>query len=263
MNNWIKIFQGQTYEGTLRGGSILRKHLLLFFSKYSRWKKKDVAYPQLYCEGNKVKFNLKILNYLNLRWLVFLLLLITFYQCADDEEESYVPKPRGYYRIQFPEKKYRKYDSVCPFKFEYPVYGKIEKDPHPLAEPCWINVQFPYFKATLHISYKDLKDKNVANLIEDSRDLAIKHQIKSTGMEETVILRDSVKVYGLVYDIEGNTASSLQFYITDSTHHFIRGALYFNVRPNIDSVKIVLQFLRNDVIHLIQTLEWDKNNPKK
>jgi len=190
------------------------------------------------------------------RFLVLIVSMILFYQCADEDDENYVPKPRGYYRIAFPEKKYQSYDSICPYQFEYPVYGKIEKDPHPMAEPCWINIQFPYFKATLHISYKDMKGKSIAQLIEDSRGLAIKHQIKSTGMDETVVLRDSARVYGLIYDIEGNTASSLQFYVTDSTKHFIRGALYFNVRPNIDSVKIVLQFLRQDVLHLIQTLRW-------
>lgn len=195
------------------------------------------------------------------RIIIFPLLLLFFYQCMDDEEEAYTPKPRGYYRIAFPEKKYQWYDSVCPFKFEYPIYGKIEKDLHPMAEPCWINIQFPYFRSTLHLSYKNLGGKKIADLIEDSRELAIKHQIKSIGMEETVILRDSVKVYGLIYDIEGNTASSLQFYVTDSTHHFIRGALYFNVRPNIDSVKIVLRFLREDVIHFIQTLQWKNNQP--
>lgn len=193
--------------------------------------------------------------------IIFFVIAFTCFvtSCIDDEEEVYTPKPRGYYRIAFPPKVYQWYDSICPFKFEYPKYGKIEKDKHPMAEPCWINVEFPYFRATLHLSYKDMKGKKMADLIEDSRELAIKHQIKSTGMEETVILRDSVKVYGLIYDIEGNTASSLQFYVTDSTHHFIRGALYFNVRPNIDSVKIVLQFLREDVIHLIRTLQW-KNN---
>ncbi|MCX7728822.1 MAG: gliding motility lipoprotein GldD [Bacteroidia bacterium] len=197
------------------------------------------------------------MNYIKTFGLLFTMLF--FYQCTDDDEDTFSPKPRGYYRIAFPEKKYRLYDSVCPYKFEYPVYGKIEKDPHALAEPCWINLQFPYFRATLHISYKSIKDKKIANLIEDTRELAIKHQIKSIGMEETVILRDSVKVYGLIYDIEGNTASSLQFYVTDSTQHFIRGALYFNVRPNIDSVKIVLQFLREDVIKFIKTLQWKDN----
>ena len=197
-----------------------------------------------------------------LRLLLFFSFIILFYKCADEEDEHTMPKPRGYYRIAFPEKKYKLYDSICPFTFEYPHYSYIEKDPHPMAEPCWINIQFPYFKATLHISYKDMPHKKIAALIEDSRNLAVKHQIKSTGMEKTVILRDSAQVYGLLYDIEGNTASSLQFYVTDSTSHFIRGALYFNVRPNIDSVKIVLQFLRKDVCHLIQTLKWKKKDCK-
>lgn len=193
--------------------------------------------------------------------LLFFTLNLFFQNCADDDEDTYTPKPRGYYRIAFPQKKYQLYDSTsCPFQFEYPEYGKIEKDPHFMAEPCWINIQFPYFKATLHLSYKNMQGKKIADLIEDSRELAIRHQIKSIGMEETVILRDSVKVYGLIYDIQGNTASSLQFYITDSTNHFMRGALYFNVRPNIDSVKIVLEFLRKDVIHLIQTMKWKNNN---
>lgn len=196
------------------------------------------------------------MKHFTLKWMMILFCILLYACIDDDDEEAYTPKPRGYYRIALPEKKYVIYDTACPFQFEYPQYGKIEKDPHPMAEPCWINVQFPYFKATLHISYKDMQNKKIADLIEDSRELAIKHQIKSTGIEETVILRDSAKVYGLIYDIEGNTASSLQFYITDSTQHFIRGALYFNVRPNIDSVKIVLQFLRQDVVHLIQTLKW-------
>lgn len=195
--------------------------------------------------------------------LILTISLLLFYQCSDEEEdEIYSPKPRGYYRITFPKKEYQLYDTTCPFQFQYPNYSFIEKDKYSPMEPCWINIQFPYFKATLHLSYKTMKDKTIAELIEDSRDLAIKHQIKSTGIEETLILKDSVKVYGLIYDIEGNTASSLQFYVTDSTHHFIRGALYFNVKPNIDSVKIVLSFLREDVIHLIQSLQWKNTTTK-
>lgn len=193
-------------------------------------------------------------------FLFTVLSVLLFYKCSDDDDETYSPKPRGYYRIYFPEKKYLWYDSTCPFIFQYPSYAHLENDKHPMAEPCWLNIEFPYFKATLHISYKIIQNKNIAHLIEDSRELAIKHQVKSTGMNETLILRDSVKVYGLVYDIEGNTASSLQFYVTDSSRHFIRGALYFNVRPNIDSVKIVLEFLRKDVIHLLQTLSWKNEN---
>ncbi len=193
-----------------------------------------------------------------LKLSLFLSIAIFFTHCIDDEEDNYVPKPRGYYKIQFPKKEYRLYDSICPFKFEYPQYGFLEKDKHPMAEPCWLNVEFPYFKATLHLTYKSMQNNKISDLIEDSRDLAVKHQIKSTGIEETLILRDSSKVFGLIYDIDGNTASSLQFYVTDSTNHFIRGALYFNTRPNIDSVKIVLDFLRKDVIHFLHTLQWKK-----
>ncbi len=191
-----------------------------------------------------------------------LLLLTTAFSCSsDDEDDAYVPKPKGYYRIAFPEKHYQLYDSACPFTFEYPKYSKIEYDKHPMAEPCWINLELPYFKATLHLSYK-LVNNNVAKYIEDSRSFANKHQVKSLGIDETLIIRDSSKVYGLVYDIEGNTASSLQFYVTDSTHHFIRGALYFNVKPNIDSAKIVLEFLRKDIMHMIQSLQWKKSIAK-
>jgi gliding motility-associated lipoprotein GldD len=95
--------------------------------------------------------------------------------------------------------------------------------------------------------------------IENSHYFANKHQIKATGLEETVIARDSAKVYGLLFDISGNTASSLQFYLTDSTHHFLRGSLYFNSVPNIDSLKIVVDFIRKDVLHLINTAAWKKN----
>jgi gliding motility-associated lipoprotein GldD len=116
-------------------------------------------------------------------------------------------------------------------------------------------LNYPKFKATVHLSYKPVMN-NIAEYIEDSRNFAVKHQIKATGMNESVIIRDSARVYGLMYDIEGNTASSLQFYITDSTKHFMRGALYFDARTNIDSLKIVIDFIREDILHLIETAKW-------
>ena len=91
----------------------------------------------------------------------------------------------------------------------------------------------------------------------------MKHQVKSTGIDETIIVRDSSQVYGLVYDIAGNTASNVQFYLTDSTHHFMRGALYFNSVPNIDSLKIVVDYLRKDIVHMIQTFQWKGIEKKK
>jgi gliding motility-associated lipoprotein GldD len=175
--------------------------------------------------------------------------------CGDEEDEVYSPKPRGYFRIDMPKKEYVRYDSTCPFSFEYPRYAAVINDKHKGAEPCWLNIEFPRFKATIHLSYKAVNN-NISTFLEDARNFAVKHQIKATGMNETVIIRDSSKVYGLLYDIEGNTASSLQFYVTDSTRHFLRGALYFNASPNIDSLKIVLDFIRQDVLNMIKTTKW-------
>ena len=178
----------------------------------------------------------------------------TFTSC-DDEDEIYSPKPRGYCRIDFPEKAYRMFDSTCPYKFEIPTYSRIVKDRQKGAEPCWLNLEFPQFRATIYLSYKPV-DNNIAKYLDDAHDIANRHQIKATGLDEIAILRDSAKVYGLLFDIAGNTASSLQFYLTDSTKHFLRGSLYFNSVPNSDSLKVVIDFLKKDVLHLINTTKW-------
>ena len=198
-------------------------------------------------------------------FIVFALLIISsfvFISCDDDDDEVFTPKPKGYFRVDFPEKKYQLYDSTCPYSFEIPAYSFIDRDKHKGADPCWINVNFPKFNAQLHLSYKEIHN-NLDTFLIDSRDLAIKHQVKATGLDETVIVRDSAHVYGLVYDISGNTASNVQFYLTDSTNHFMRGALYFNAVPNIDSLKIVVDFLRQDIVHLIKTFKWKGIEPKK
>ena len=188
--------------------------------------------------------------------LVFAALSINalFVSCAN-EDEVYSPKPRGYFRIDMPQKEYALYNCDCPYEFDIPKYAVIAKDKHLNAEPCWVNIEFPQFKATIHMSYKKVEN-NIGTYLEDARAFAVKHQIKATGMNESVIIRDSSKVYGLLYDIEGNTASSLQFYLTDSTNHFLRGALYFKASPNTDSLKLVIDFIRQDVIQLITTTRW-------
>lgn len=161
-----------------------------------------------------------------------------------------------YFRIDFPEKAYQNYDSLCPYTFQYPIYGKITKG---LGEqeknPCWINIIFPDFKATVYISYFDL-DNNLAKLLEDCRSLAYKHDIKADAIHEIVYNDLENKLYGMVYEIKGNAASPLQFFLTDSTKHFLRGSLYFDVKPNKDSLAPVIDFLQKDVKHLIETLRW-------
>jgi gliding motility-associated lipoprotein GldD len=174
-----------------------------------------------------------------------------------DEEEFPTPKPKGFMRIDFPEKKYKLYDSICPYSFETPVYSEVVSDRDPHSMPCWINVKYPQFKAQLHVSYLPItKQNNLDTMMQTSHQLAVTHQVKASGMDQDPVLRDSARVFGLVYDIKGNTASNIQFYLTDSTHHFFRGALYFDAAPNIDSTKIIVDFLKQDIMHMIETFRW-------
>ncbi|MBI3502092.1 MAG: gliding motility lipoprotein GldD [Bacteroidetes bacterium] len=193
-------------------------------------------------------------------------LLLTSYfllltSCGSDSDDIVVPKPFAYYRINLPEKKYSLFKDSCPFEFEYPSnYGIVLADSDMNAEPCWKNIVYPKFKAEINLSYKTI-DKNhpLKKYLDDSWTLATKHEVKASGMPETPIRRDSAKVYGLLFEIEGNAASNLQFYLTDSTHHFMRGALYFFAHPNYDSLAPVIDFLKKDVERMITTFNWKKN----
>jgi len=185
--------------------------------------------------------------------LWFLIAFAGLLSCRHSE----VPRPVGYFRIDFPEKKYRLCDSALPYRFEYPVYGLILRDTTKGAEPYWINIEFPAYKGKLHLSYKKVQG-NLAQYIEDTRKLAFKHTIKADAIDEILVRNDSARVYGLIYDIRGNAASSLQFFLTDSVQHFLRGALYFSSQPNKDSLMPVVEFFRADVDHFIQSLRWKK-----
>lgn len=192
-------------------------------------------------------------------YLILILPALLLLWACDSDEPVYSPKPRGYFRIDFPEKKYRLYDSLCPYAFEIPKYARMNPDLHQGAEPCWSNLEFQQFKATLHLSYKAMRG-DLGRYLEDAHRMANEHQKKATGLDEIPVIRDKARVYGLVFDITGNSASSVQFYLTDSTHHFLRGALYFNSVPNSDSLKIVIDFLKKDILHLINTTSWKNKN---
>ena len=133
----------------------------------------------------------------------------------------------------------------------------IEPDRSSNAKPCWVNMEFPDFHATLHLSYKQVTTKKEFNqLTEDARTFAFKHTIKATSINEAVISYSERKVYGIYYTIDGNAASSAQFFITDSTKNYLRGALYFNNEPRLDSIQPSLTFLKKDVEVLIKSLKW-------
>jgi gliding motility-associated lipoprotein GldD len=180
----------------------------------------------------------------------FLLLLFLF-SCDRD----YVPKPRGYFRIDIPEKKYTRYNpGDCPFSFEVPQYAAIVRDTNNLAEPCWMYIKFPRFNSEIFISYKEVKN-NLNQYLEDTHLLVYKHTVKADQITEKRIANRN-NVYGVLYDIGGNAASQVQFFATDSSKHFIRGALYFNAVPNSDSIAPVLDFIKKDITQLIKTIEW-------
>jgi gliding motility-associated lipoprotein GldD len=169
--------------------------------------------------------------------------------------ERTVPKPKGYFRIDLPPKKYRLYDTICPFIFEYPVYGRISYDVGKNKEPCWFNLEFPRNKAIIHFSYKTV-NKNLPILLKESNDYAYSHSIKADAISEQPWYNRDNRVFGILYDIKGNTASSIQFFLTDSTKNFLRGALYFSSEPKADSLAPVIQFFRADIIHMIETFRW-------
>jgi gliding motility-associated lipoprotein GldD len=171
-------------------------------------------------------------------------------------KKTYTPRPRSYFRIDFPEKKYLPYKSGCNYSFEVPAYAKMVPYDRGNSEPCWINMEFPGYKGTIHITYKILYN-NLNLHVEDIRTLAYKHIIKADDIIERPFSFPDQNVHGMIYDIKGNTASSLSFYATDSTDNFLSGALYFSVIPNKDSLAPVIKFFSADLEHLIETLHWN------
>lgn len=196
---------------------------------------------------------MKILIRQSLIPALLIILAIMLYACGEDV----VPKPRGYFRLDMPDREYVKFDTTFPYTFEYPVYSQVKPDPYSPDEPYWMNMEFPGFKGTLHISYKNVNDSNLAGYLEDSRKFVIKHIPKASAIYDSLILDRDREIYGMIYEIQGSAAASpFQFFITDSTQHFVRGALYFNIVPNNDSLQPVIQFLKADIHHLLKTFDW-------
>ncbi len=166
------------------------------------------------------------------------------------------PKPEGLLRVDLPERNYRTFDSTgYPYRFQCPGYANITADTQDLHyERYWINLKLPA-DATLHISYKRVNN-NLPELLDDTHNFVYRHVIKADAITETPFAHPSKKVYGLLYEIGGDAASSVQFYATDSTRHFLRGALYFQRTPDHDFLAPIISYYTTDIIQLIETLEW-------
>jgi len=169
--------------------------------------------------------------------------------------ENYVPKPRGYFRITMGQHYYQMLDTaVFPCRFLYSkqaVFSVVNRDSN------WINISYPAYKAVLHLSYKAINTKvTLRKLIDDSQEFIYKHTIKASAIDEQLFVDTVNNVYGLLFDIKGNAASNEQFYVTDSVRHFLRASLYFDVKPNYDSLLPVINYIRQDLVVLIDSLEW-------
>ena len=194
-----------------------------------------------------------------LRYITGFLLLLFISSCRPD---VFPPKPPGYFRIDTPAShEYQVFDKPgFPYSFEYPVYSNIQNDTVFQGEhaqnPYWININIPCLNGVINITYKEISAKQpLSKLVEDAWGLSFFHHEKADYIEPKEF-NNGYGASGILYVVGGNTASHYQFTATDSTKHFIRGALYFDVTPNADSLKPANDFLEKDIEHLLKTIRW-------
>lgn len=191
------------------------------------------------------------------QFFILIILSTFFFSC----QEEYTPKPKAYPRLELPEKAYELYpNDGCPFQFEKPAYTEVDKNPRisfkQEADYCWMNLDFKSIDAKIHMSYKSIPSREVLRkLIEDDYKLTAKHMKKAEYIDKREIA-SSKGVYGLFADVGGDAASHMQFFLTDSSRHFLRGSLYFNSTPNFDSIRPAVDFIKADLLHMIDTFEW-------
>ena len=188
--------------------------------------------------------------------LPFLLVIFFSFAC----NSPYTPKPPGYFKISFPEKRYQAFNEPgYPYSFEYPVYANVVKDSTFFGDatenPWWVNIDFPQFSGRIYLSYKIVGQYKLEKLLNDAFNLTNKHSIKASYIDDSVLSTPN-HVHGMFFRVEGDVATASQFFLTDSTKNFLRGALYFDATPNADSLKPVNDFLVQDMKHLINTFHW-------
>ena len=191
--------------------------------------------------------------YLSINIILIISFSILFSSCS----KTSIPRPYGYFRVDLPRHIYRTIDTLnLPYRFDLPenvqlISRKAE------GEMYWIDLFYPKLNASIYCSYKPVKG-NLIDLLEDTRKIVYKHSVRADGIGEKVFDHPEKNVHGILYDLRGNTASSVQFVLTDSTHNFFRGALYFNNVPNKDSIAPMANYIREDVIRIMESFEWKR-----
>ena len=192
-------------------------------------------------------------------FLLFFTAGIIFTSCG--EEAVIAPKPRGYPKVIYPQKAYQNFEEgYCQFTFEYPKYATVQQDTKFFDEkpkdPCWFDVVLPEFNARIHFTYTAInKSYNLDKLKTDAFTMVEKHNVKAKYIEE-IPVKNQYGASGFLFNLEGEAASPCQFYMTDSTQHFVRGSLYFNTQARPDSLAPITDFLKKDIDHIIGTMKW-------
>jgi gliding motility-associated lipoprotein GldD len=172
---------------------------------------------------------------------------------------EYLPKPLGYNRLELPEQSYISLPDSLPYTFEYSKHARLLPDSSRIREKYWIEIYYPTLKANVHVTYKSLRhdEKLLKELLDDAYTLTAKHQIKASAINEVITTTPSGKT-AVIAELEGEVPSQFQFTVTDSVDNFMRGALYFNTRVANDSLAPAIDYMKKDIMHMINTLVWKK-----
>jgi gliding motility-associated lipoprotein GldD len=177
---------------------------------------------------------------------LFSIICVSVVGCKDEV----LPKPKAYLSLNYPEPKYVPFDKTCGYTFQYNSAGKVEDQGN-----CNFHIVYPKLKATVYLNYRPV-NKNIDILLRDAQKLTYEHVIKADGITEQPFINDDHKTYGMFYEVGGNAASQSQFYVTDSTKHFLMGSIYFYAKPNFDSVLPAAHYIKNDLRILMESLKW-------
>lgn len=173
-------------------------------------------------------------------------------------DRSFLPKPVGYNRLELPDPEYRSLPDTLPYSFEYSTHARLLPDTSRIRERYWIEIYYPSIKSNIHITYKPLKgsERLLKEFMDDAYTLTAKHQVKAYAINEVITHTPSGKT-AVIAELEGEVPSQFQFTITDSSRNFLRGALYFNTRVQNDSLAPAIEYMKRDMMHIINTLEWN------
>ncbi|MHA8065867.1 gliding motility lipoprotein GldD [Aquirufa sp. ROCK2-A2] len=195
---------------------------------------------------------------MNVKTIIYACLIALMTSCGESNEQSSdLPRPKGYNKIVLPKPSYMPLEKGHPFSFEVSRYATVLPDTVSWAEPHWLYVYYPKWQAFIQLTYKPLNGdkKKLFEHINDAYTLVAKHNMKSSGNKELQMRLPSGKIVTLI-ELSGEVATSMQFFTTDSTKHFLRGAVYVKTATQNDSLAPIIDFIKRDALHLVKTLEW-------